>query len=371
MDPFRAGIDDTLGSFLTGILGNLAGRLSELDKAKAAATFAGSLHGQAREHGQSDIWRTTSSPPLKELARLSGRLSDVSCILHELAHDSAPDAIRRICDATRKANLSGRVRAAARHCRLRSQRRFENRLRGLESTLASRGWNARCLSRPIDAFDSPYWPAREVAVLVEVEDLLEQWLPNVEEILSIAATHLDNDWPFEAVPAMKGQVLASLALVPTSHMPLPDQEFARKWADFIDQPVHSSVLSETFEEALEACFQVSAIVNARGAQDLHPEEKEVLWRAVDTFKNKRAAVENAASQSETEHFGLALDYLGRNWERLIEEIEAVKAGQKVKEPLCMIPHLSIAGQESGDVADLARVQWVLLQEECRRLARSL
>ena len=81
--PFRAGTDDTLGAFLTGILGNLSGRLSELDTAKAAATFAGSLHGQAREHGQSEIWRTTSLPPLKELARLSDRLSDVSYILHE------------------------------------------------------------------------------------------------------------------------------------------------------------------------------------------------------------------------------------------------------------------------------------------------
>ncbi len=365
--PFRAGADDTLGSFLTGILDNLAGRLSELDTAKAAATFAGSLHGQAREHGQSKIWRTTSSPPLKELSRLSERLGDVSCILHEFAHDGAPQAIRRICDTTRKASLGGRVRAAARHCLRRAQGRFESRLRELESTLASRGWNARCLFRPIDEFDSPYWPAREVAVLVEVEDLAEQWLPNVEELLSITANDLDNDWPFRAVPTMNGQVLASLALVPTSHIPLPDQEFAQKWADFIDQPVHSSVLSETFEEAVEACLQVSAIVNARGAQDLHPEEDEVLSRAVDTFNNRRAAVENAANQAETEHFVLALDYLDRCGKRVIEEIEAVKAGQTVKEPLCMTLHLAIAGRESEDIVDIACVRLVLLQAECSRL----
>ena len=370
-DPFRAGIDDTLGSLLTGVLGNLVGRLSSLDTAKAAATFAGSLHGQVREHGQSEIWRTTSSPPLKDLARLSERLSDVSCILHEFAHDSAPDAIRRICDATRKASLGRRVHAAALNCRLRAQRRFENRLRELESALASRGWNARCLSRPIDEFDSPYWPACEVAVLVEVEDLAEQWLPNIEELLSVIANHLDNDWPFRAVPTMNGRVLASLALVPTSHIPLPDQEFAGKWADFIDQPVHSSMLLETFEQAVAACMQVSAIVNARGVQDLHPEEDDVLSRAVDTFKNGRAAVENAANQAETEHFVLALDYLDRNWSRLIEEIEAVKAGKTVKEPLCMTPHLAIAVQESEHVVDIACVRLVLLQAECNGLADSL
>ena len=128
------------------MLGILIGRLSKLETVKATATFAGSLGGQAHEHHQSRIWRTMSSPPLKELAKLSERLVDVSCILHEMAHDSGPDAIQRIVKTTRKAGLGTAVRAAARHCRHLADRRFNNRLHELENALLERGWKARCLS---------------------------------------------------------------------------------------------------------------------------------------------------------------------------------------------------------------------------------
>ena len=365
-EPHRAESENKLGSLLTGVLGNLVRRLSELDTAKATATFAGTLHSQAHEHRQSEIWRTTSSPPRNELSRLSERLEDVSCILHEMAHDVRPDAIQGIVRAARKSRLGNAVRAAARRCSLRAEQRYQIRLRELENAASARGWLVRCLSRPIDESDSPYWPAREVAVAVEIEDIETQWLPNLEELLSLGTKHLDIDWPFRVVPVMNGQILASLAFLPTSQMPVPDQDFAREWVDFIDWPIHSSILLETFEEAWLACMQVSAIVNCRNVQDLHPDEDEVLSRVVDTFNSSREAIEDAANQSETEHFLLALDYLDRIWGQLIDEIEVVKAGQTVEEPICMTPHLAVARQQSEHVVEYVSVRLVLLQGECNR-----
>ena len=367
-EPLSAGSNDTLGALLTGVLGNLVGRMSKIDTAKATATFAGNLHAQAREHHQSDIWRTMSSPPLADLAKLAERLRDVSSILHEMAHDSRPEAIAHIVRAAKKAGLGNAVRAAARHCRERTGNRFKTRLRKLENALASRGWKARCLFRPIDELDSPYWPAQEVAILVAVDDLADHWLPILEELLSVAAKHLNNDWPFRAVPLMNGQILASLAIVPTSYIPLRDPEFAGKWAGALDQPIHSSMLLEKFEEAVDATLQVSAIVNSRGIQGLHPDEDDVLSRAIDTFKSRRAEIENAASQTETEHFALALDYLDRNWARLTDEASAVESDQPVQAPLCMTPHLAIAGHGGEDVVDIAAMRLALLQAECDRVA---
>ena len=49
-EPLRAGADDTLGSLLTGVLGNLVGRLSALEGSRATATYAGALHGHACKH---------------------------------------------------------------------------------------------------------------------------------------------------------------------------------------------------------------------------------------------------------------------------------------------------------------------------------
>ena len=362
-EPFRAGADDTLGALLTGVLGNLIGRLSKLETAKATATFAGSLGGQAREHHQFGIWRTMSAPPLKELAKLSERLVDVSCILHEMAHDSGPDAIQRIVKTTRKAGLGTAVRAAARHCRHLSDRRFENRLRELETALGGRGWKVRCVSRPINEHDSPYWPAREVAILLEIENLAEQWIPNVEDLLSLGKKHLENDWPFRTVPVMKGQILASLALVPSSHMPLPDHNFAREWSDFVDRLLHSSVLLDKFDAAVDACMQISAIIKCRGTKDLHPEEDEVLARAVTTFKSNHETLRNAADRTKAELFALALDSLDRNWKRLLEEFEAVKAGRSVDDPLCTTPYLAMAGKPSEQSVELAALRLAILQAE--------
>jgi len=363
-EPSRAGTDNTLGALLTGVLGNLVGRLSRIETAKAAATFAGSLHGQAHEHHQSDIWRTMSSPPLTDLAKLSERLGDVSCILHEMAHDSGSDAIQRIVKTTRKASLGHAVRAAARHCRVLAERRFDGQLRTLENAFATQGWKARCFSRPINENDSPYWPARAVAILLEIEDLAAQWVPNLEETLSLGTKYLGNDWPFGTVPVMNGQILAPLALVPSSHMPLPDQAFAREWSDFVDQPMHSSVLAEKFDEALDACMQISAIINCRGVQDLHPEEEAVFSKALDTFNNNRETIANAADPTKTEHFELVLEYLDREWSRVVEEFETVKAGRAVEEPLCMSPYLAITGEESGHIVDMAAIRLLFLQVEC-------
>ena len=107
-EPVRAGTNDTLGALLTGVLDNLIRRLSKLETAKATATFAGSLGGQAREYHQSGIWRTMSSPPLKELAKLSECLVDVSCILHEMAHDSGAGCNSENCEDNAEGPLGNR-----------------------------------------------------------------------------------------------------------------------------------------------------------------------------------------------------------------------------------------------------------------------
>ena len=363
-EPVSAGSNDTLGALLTGVLGNLIRRLSRLEAVKATATFAGSLGGQAREHHHSDIWRTMSSPPLEELAKLSERLADVSCILHEMAHDIRPDAIQRIMKKTRKASPGTAVRAAARNCRGLADRRFNNRLRELENALLKRGWKARCLSRPTDECDGVYWPAKEVLILVEITDFEIQWARYVDETLSLGKRYLKDNWPYTTVPIMNQRVLSSLAFRPSSHMPLPDLDFASKWSDSIDKPIFSSTLMESFDEAIAACMHVSAVITCRGVKDLHPEEDRVLSIVLDTFKTNREIVANAADRTGTEHFALALDHLDRTWNRLVSEYEYVKANRAIEDPLCMSPHRTITGKESEHSQELVAIRLVVLQAEC-------
>ena len=363
-EPAQADTDDTLGALLTAILGNLIPRLHEIDSAKSVATFAGDLADQACEHHQSDIWRTLSSPPLKELSALSGRLTDMSYILHEIAYDSSPEAIRRILKVSKRARLGTAVRDVARRCQTLANQRLKARLRKLEHAFSERGWNVRCLSRAIDESDSVYWPAHEVAILTELTDLetqLESW---IDDSISLGRQHLKDDWLFSTIPVMNEQVLASLAMHPSSYMPLPDSDFACNWTNCLDKPIFSSILKEAFVKAIEACMQMSAILTIRNLQNLPIEEGDILSKALDTFKKNREIIASAADRTKSEYFALALDYIDQIWNRFIDEFEIVEAGGVIEDPVCMTNYLAPAREENEHAGEIFALRILILREEC-------
>ena len=357
--------DDSLGALLTGVLGNLMRRLNDIEKAKGAATFAGSLAAQAREHQNSEIWRTSSSPPLQALLRLSERLDDVACILHELAHDGGENAIRGIVKVARKAGPRRSTSAAARHCRTWATRRFSNTLRALKNAFNDRGRAIRCLSRPIDESDSVYWPAREIAILVELPDLEGESLRCLDDGFVIGRQILGEDWPFRMVPIINGQILASLALRPSSNMPLPDRDFVHDWSEHVDQPLQSSQAERMLEHGIDSCHRISAILTCRGSEELHPEEEKALSDSVDAFKRTRARVAETAHRTELDQWVLVLDHLDQTWNKVVDEYETVKAGRALEIPFCLTAHHALAGQTNESATELATLRMSILQAECR------
>lgn len=363
------GEEDTLGALLTGVLGNLMRRMSETpgEGTKAMATFAGSLAAQALAHQQSAIWRTSSKPPIQEFRALRKRLSDVSCILHEMAHDGRQSSIQAKVQTARKARLGGAIHSAAWRCQSLADRRFRRRLQDLESTLMDKGWNALCSSRPTDDADSVYWPAREVAVLVEVADF-ETDAEYIEDSLAAGQHHLGSDWPFRVVPVVNGYIVPSLAVIPSSHVPLPDHGFAKDWRDTINQPFLSPEIIDWFDEAVTACTQLSGILACRDPENLHPDENEVFSKSVESFERNRDHVAEAAERTGSEHLALACEYLEESWNQVVNEFEAAKAGQAVALPICMHAHLALSGEANDHTKNLAAVRIFMLQVECMSAA---
>jgi len=360
-----AGEEDTLGTLLAGVLGNLMRRMNEApgEGAKAAATFAGSLAAQARSHQQSAIWRTSSKPPLQELRALEERLFDVACILHEIAHDGGQSSMKGIVQAARKSRLGEATRSAARRCQSLADRRFRKRLRALERTLKAKGWNARCSSRPTDDADSVYWPAREVAVLVEIAEF-ETDAGYLEDSLTAGQDHLGTDWRFRVVPVINGYVIPTLAVIPSSHLPLPEHDFAKDWRGILNRPFLLPEIVDRFDEALAACTQLSGILACRNPENLQPDEHEVLSRSIESFERNRDRISEAAERTGAEHLALACDYLYEFWDQVVDEFEAAKAGQPVALPICMHAHLALAGEANDLTTNLAAVRILMLQHEC-------
>ena len=367
-----AGNDDSLGALLTGVLGNLVRRMNHITDeggAKGVATFAGSLAAQALEHEQSAIWRTSSEPPLRELGALRERLGDLACILHEMAHDDDLSSIQGIVKVARKGSLGKAIHAAARRCRTLAAQRFHKRLQALETALKDKGWNARCWSRPIDEADSVHWPAQEVALLVEITDF-ETDAGYIEDSLAMGQHHLGSDWRFRVVPVINGHVLPALALLPSSHVPLPDQDFAKEWQEHIDRPFLFSQIVDRFDRALAACIQLSVILACRDPENLHPEENKVLSESLESFESNRDLVAEAAERTGSEHLAWACNYLIETWDQVVAEFEAAKAGQPVDQPLCMNAHLALAGQASEQSTELAAARILILQAECTSAAEN-
>ena len=360
-EPAKGGSgEDTLGALLTGVLGNLLLRLGDIEGRKAAATYAGSLAAQAREYARSEIWRVSPNPPFRRLSDLADRLSDVSRILHEQSED--PSCFVTVAKSVRKSGRNRATSAASRYCLTRAKRRLADRLRRLTATLKQAGHTIQCHSRPIRDADTVYWPPREIAILVEVPDVEPESLVTLDESLTVAQEHLGNDWPFRAAPAMQGHVLADLALRPSSLMPLPDDSFAGDWSEHLDQPVHTIAQStRPFDEGIAACHRVSAILACRGFEGLHPEEESALSHAIESVDRSREAIAETADRIGTEQWLLARDYLDATWARVVNEYQAMRAGEAVADPVCMAQLEWLSGQVDDHTSELATIRLALFQ----------
>jgi len=363
----KSGTDDKLGSLLTGVLNNLYPRMKSITAEsgiKGAATFAGSLAHQAQEQNQSPIWRTTSSPPLAVLMVLSDRLENTAHILHEMAHDNTPERIARIVKAAKKGRIGKAIQSAARHCKSSSEKRFKEKLRSVENALKQRGWTAMCQTRPVIESDSVYWPPEEIAVLVKIEDF-EKDAGYLDESLSVGRDQLGDNWQYRVVPVINGLVVAELAMRPSSLMPMPDQKFSMEWQSHIDLPFVSAKTSKSFEQAVKACNEMSAILNCCNLDNLHPEEEDAFEKAGNAFEYNHEIVKLSAEKTNLEEFEYALGYLNDTWSQVKEEFETIKAGKMVDIPLCINGYRALSGDENEETVEFAVLKVILLQAECR------
>ena len=105
----------------------------------------------------------------------------------------------------------------------------------------------------------------------------------------------------------------------------------------------------------------------RNLEDLHAEESDVFSKSIESFKHNREIAAGAAERTGSEHFTWAEEYLNQAWDQVVSEFEAVKAGHTVDEPLCMITHQALAGQQSERIDKFGAMRMLILQAECKSL----
>ena len=199
---------------------------------------------------------------------------------------------------------------------------------------------------------------------MKMPDLEIESLGHLDDGLDLGQQHLGNDWPFRLAPVVGGQVLASLALRPSSLISLPDRDFVRDFSEHIDLPVLSSEAEQRLEEGFEACHRISAILTCRGTQELHPEEEQALSDAIESFKLTYESVEEVSNRTGQEHWLLVFNYLTVIWNQIVEEHKAVEGGKVFETPFCRTAHQLLAGQDSESGNQLAAIRMLILKAEC-------
>jgi len=361
-----AGTDDTLGSLIAGVLGNLVPRLARIpgEGEKSAAMFAAGLAAQAMGYQQSPIWRMMTLPPTSELGALSERLEDVSNILHEFAYDSGPMTVQRLVTASKRGSLGKAVRAGSRAALLDADQRFARKLRDVEDALKERGWSARCISRSVNGQDNVYWPPKEIAVLIEIADF-ESDMNYVADALLVGTQVIGADWVFRVVPVMNNRVLSPMALKPSQAAPIPDLDFEKDWADAITLPFQPVGAVADFEATIAACALISGILVGRGLDSLHPDEEKALGDAKAAFEASYEILAEASKSAGAEHLYLAMEYLAQIWGQINFEFEALGTGEQVDYPICMDAYYAIEGTPTERTGQAAAVRLLMLQGECR------
>ena len=318
-----------LDVLLTNILNLIQKMNRQLNgrEAKSVATFAGSIALQVKEQREnSEIWRMTASPPLSSLSALEKRLNDICYILHEVAYDD--ESYTRFAAIAKEEDG---LRVVARHCRSMAEDRFRSRLCSLEETLAVRNWVAKCWPRFINQGSRSDWPAAEIALLVEIADFGAD-RNYISDSFSAGQEQLADQWPFRVVPVVKGHVIVPFAALPSSQGPKLDEDFI-EWEPIIDLPFLTCENSQSFDAAMVACNQISAIAHCRDLTNLHPEERETLAQAKASFQYHRKIVNAFAEKTRLGAFRYALRYIDSNWKQVTDEMDALKAGQVVEAPL--------------------------------------
>ena len=76
-----------------------------------------------------------------------------------------------------------------------------------------------------------------------------------------------------------------------------------------------------------------------------------------------------ADRAGTEQWLLARDYLDATWARVVSEFQALQAGKRLVDPLCLAPPQALSEQLNEHTFELAAIRLALFQSGAQPAAR--
>jgi hypothetical protein len=224
--------------------------------------------------------------PPAHIQHLRQDLDDLQAIALGLANgDVTREEVQK---AGRARSANAVIARAAKLARTRCRRRFDKQLAKFLRALESCSAGVTVIEAPGDPA-APWWPAAEIGLLVQVEDLLD-WFSALETIVS-------------EVPDGLGQRGVSIAPIRDNRVveALAGRLISGKWfesSDALDRirtsetpPAASTPTADAFSRASSSLITISALVAWDTSDHTHPDEQTALDDAQDAYSEAVALLQ--------------------------------------------------------------------------------
>ncbi|GBE20915.1 hypothetical protein BMS3Bbin01_00256 [bacterium BMS3Bbin01] len=261
--------------------------LSSAKNLQATAAVIGRQLKRLDEALDPEYWDLIGlSEPPPGVPHLRRSLDDLQAIALGLANgDVTREEVQK---AGRAGSANAAIARAAKLARSRCRRRFDTQLAKFLTALESCSASVTVIEAPGDPA-APWWPAAEIGLLVQVEDLLD-WFAAFETIVS-------------EVPDDLGQRGVSIAPIRDNRVveALAGRLISGKWFESSDAldcirspetpPAASTPTADAFSRASSSLITISALVAWDTPDHTHPDEQTALDDAQDSYSEAVALLQ--------------------------------------------------------------------------------
>ncbi|MFE7484182.1 hypothetical protein [Streptomyces sp. NPDC057552] len=270
-DAAPGGGADSLQHLVNGIVDNLTGRIVDPQQRGALACYVQeSLRDCLARVRDQERWHLIGEEPPVALDQLEGTLIDLYAVLAELAWGTLAEkelraaarsgpsaqALARVADLARR---TADTRAGAAHDKL-------------QADAEAAGLSVRLYTRPLPGAGATHWPAVELAVAVNLEEITH-WSGVMEQLVTL----LRNDPASQGnrsdvllVPIIDGRPVRLIAHRLQTTL-WPGVDLFDSWSS-VFPPAHPTPLAEAFidaHQALQCLSGLAYLMTLREPHDLH------------------------------------------------------------------------------------------------------
>ncbi len=302
-------------------------------------------------------WHLLSEPPDAAIESIRRALVDLHAVVAEY-HYGGKAARTGYAAAARRDQSSTSLARCAELARERAERRLTGKLQRLTNKLRRKGFTAHTYRRLPQRPSGLVWPFDEVALLVELDSVIE-WQLAVQALVPARNEVLEAVRTVVAAPLRSGRIVDALSGRVQSRF-YPIARCLEDWKADLPLEYLDDKAAATYLQAVEALVEISAIAGGVTGQ-LHPIEDAALGHAAERCREAVDLLMPLATNGSTEFVQEAVAFLRTLGAQVQEQVQALGVGHP-SQPAVAVAFLAPASDQLNETVNTAGLLHMALVE---------